>query len=139
MKEKEEYVLLHYKTEIEHTELDLENLDSILGKNKNGHNHISIIKEENGEFNWRSEQEQIDIDLAIKTLQRIKDLGCNYAEIMYHCDHNGYVFYGIEMREATQEEIEEEIEKKKQKNNELLKEKIEHYKSEINSLMKQLK
>jgi len=55
---------------------------------------------------WGREVDHIKIDKVIKILQNLKKSGCNYVEIMHHCDHGSYVFNGIFVRESTPEEIE---------------------------------
>lgn len=48
----------------------------------------------------------IKIDRVIEYLQNMKDSGCNYVEMGYHCDHIGYEFSGFMIEEATPDQIE---------------------------------
>jgi hypothetical protein len=57
----------------------------------------------------------IKIDRVIEQLQKMKNAGCNYIEMDYHCDHIGYQFSGFLIEEATIDQIEEFLNKKKEK------------------------
>ena len=41
----------------------------------------------------------IDIDTVIKTLQNLKESGADRVYIATHCDHNGYYFNGVKLKE----------------------------------------
>ena len=60
-----------------------------------------IIKGAKG--NWEGECDPILIDTLIDTLTKMKKT-CNYVEVMFHCDHHGYVLNGLEITKSTPEE-----------------------------------
>ena len=99
------YILQHYKKEIALCELDFTVREKFLGQEENDDwwDHEKIRKF-NGDF-WWGEATEIDVDLAINTLQELKKEGCNFVEIMHHGDHHGYIFVGKEVRLATDTEI----------------------------------
>lgn len=105
-----------YKKEIELSEEDIllnERIHKDWYNDDEMENRVRIIK--NGKGSWEGEAIPITIDDAIETLNELKERGSNYCEIMYHSDHNGYVFNGIEIRQSTKEEIEEYNNKGKKK------------------------
>ena len=100
------YLRINYIKEIEHSELDIENLENIFGKSDDYHEHETLTTQSNGSnMYWTGEAEPINIDTLMNTLQTLKDAGCNYVEVMFHCDHIGYNITGLEMREASKEEV----------------------------------
>ena len=101
------YIFKKYIAEKEVSELDMENQDVVLGHNIDGWDYETIEKDVN-KFSWAGESIEINIDDVIKELKLLKKKGANYVEIMYHCDHYGYNFTGLEMREATKEEVKAE-------------------------------
>jgi hypothetical protein len=100
------YLRKIYIQEIAHDELDLINLDDVFGISNDYHEHEEIVSVVGDRMHWIGEAEPINIDLLIKTLQELKDSGCNYVEVMFHCDHHGYNISGLKMREATKKEVE---------------------------------
>ena len=92
------YIFKKYIAEKEVSELDMENQDVVLGHNIDGWDYETIEKDVN-KFSWAGESIEINIDDVIKELKLLKKKGANYVEIMYHCDHYGYNFTGLEMRE----------------------------------------
>lgn len=48
----------------------------------------------------------IHIDRMIKILAELKELGCNYVALDYHCDHIAYEVSGFKITPSTPEEIE---------------------------------
>ena len=77
----------------------------------NDFHHYDYIINQNG----YADGYPIKIDRVIEQLQKMKDAGCNYIEMDYHCDHIGYQFSGFLIEEATAEQIEEFLNKKKEK------------------------
>ena len=98
------YIKKAYLKEIEVSDLDLDNVDKILGHNRDGHDYDVIITAKNGIY-WHNEAIEISIDLLIEKLEELKKADANYVEIMYHCDHHGYNLNGLKMTKATKEEI----------------------------------
>lgn len=95
-------IIRKYTEEIEFSEIDFEMYDKVLGKNWDEKNEIESGIENK---NWYGEAYAMDIDKMIEVLNGLKKGGANYVEVMYHCDHIGYVFNGVEIRKATKEEI----------------------------------
>jgi hypothetical protein len=69
--------------------------------------------------NGSPDAEVIKIDRVIEQLQNMKDKGCNYMTMEYHCDHIGYMFAGFKISEASEEEV--KTYKKKIEEKEILK------------------
>jgi len=95
-------IIRKYTEEIEFSEIDFEMYDKVLGKNWDEKNEIESGVENKS---WYGEAYAMDIDKMIEVLNGLKKGGANYVEVMYHCDHIGYVFNGVEIRKATKEEI----------------------------------
>jgi len=110
------YITFKYLKEIEESDLDISTVEKILGKNAyEDPGFESLFFFLNKDYGYERESEMISIDLLEKTIVNLKKAGANYMEIMHHGDHNGYVFYGIEVRKSTKEEVKnysEEILKK---------------------------
>jgi hypothetical protein len=51
-----------------------------------------------------AEAPSMDIDKALEIIQKFKDNGCNRIYFESHCDHSGYYFYGINLKEKNNEE-----------------------------------
>jgi len=105
---KKKYITFNYKKEVEESEIDFE-MHSDLKHDYEKEERIEITTREN--TIWRGESYPIKIDKMIEMLEEIKSFGCNYAEIMYHNDHIGYIVNGLEIRLSTKEEIKEKEEK----------------------------
>jgi len=104
-----------YKKEIDLSEIDIL-LNETIHKdwydddpNESIYTHlekkINITKR--GKGSWEGEAIPVKIDDAIKVLEKLKKAGSNYCEVMYHSDHCGYVFNGMEIRKSTEAEITE--------------------------------
>jgi len=105
------YIYYKIVKEIELSELDFVNQDKILGIHpENDSWEYQLIE---NKPKYYIEAEEIEIDSAIKTLEKLKKAGANYTQIVAHVDHHGYEFYGLEMREATKEEVEDHLNKDK--------------------------
>jgi hypothetical protein len=74
----------------------------------------------------------IKIDKVIEQLQKMKNAGCNYVEMDYHCDHIGYQFSGFLIEEATSKQIEEHVKEKIESDNK--KKEIQKLEAEIQRL-----
>lgn len=107
-KEIKKFISFFYKKEVETNDsISWDCFYDILGKGFDNDNDIypeQIFLGKN--TNWGREVDHIKIDKVIKILQNLKKGGCNYVEIMHHCDYNSYVFNGVFVRESTPEEIE---------------------------------
>lgn len=88
------------------TEIDFTLRDEILGKDWADHEErFDQITLNNDHDNWKGESHPIKIDEVIKILEKLKSNGSNYVEIMYHCDHIGYYFNGLDIHRSTDEEV----------------------------------
>lgn len=140
MKEKDNIlgITKTYLKEIELSEIDFELNEDIhrdwydIGKINN---RVNITKNNKG--SWEGDTIPIKIDDVIKTLQQLKKSGANYAEIMYHSDHNGYVFNGLEIRKSTEKEIKEHSDKNKEK--EIIEKKLLEINNEYQMKIKELR
>ena len=130
------YLTFRYLKEIEESDLDISTVEKILGKDAyEDPGFERLFFPLNKDYGYETETQRISIELLEKTIAKLKKSGANYMEIMHHTDHNGYVFYGIEVRKSTPEEIENE------KRNDIARERIEkrmeELKKEFNELDKQ--
>jgi hypothetical protein len=97
-----------YKTSESLTEIDFVLRDKILGKNwSENEERFGDITLNNDYNSWKGESHPINIDDVIKALEKLKKKGSNYVEIMYHCDHIGYYFNGLDIHRSTDIEIKE--------------------------------
>lgn len=104
-----------YKKEIEVSEIDMRLQEDIHKNWFDDHESEERVNiRVTGKGNWEGDSIPIKIEDTIRILERLKKSGANYAEIMYHTDHNGYVFNGAFIRKSTEEEITEYLNKKKQ-------------------------
>lgn len=71
-------------------------------------------------------------------IEKAKKEGCNYVEIDYHCDHDSYIFSGLEIREGTDEELQNEMERKEGFEKKEAQRKIKEYEKMIEELQKKL-
>ncbi len=128
--------------EIQLCELDLLNRDIILGKKWDDEKFqypITITKTKKGaeeKYSFRGEAEPVLIDTLIEVLEKLKDKGCNFVEIMNHCDHHGYHINGVEIRKATQVEIEKHEKELSNRNMELAQKKVKELQDEITQITK---
>jgi hypothetical protein len=103
-----EYITKIHVGEIEVSELDIENVETILGKDFYDKSaHYSYI-EKTKKSTWGGEQEPIAINKLLPLINRLKNKGATHIEVMYHIDHQGYVLNGYTLRKSTTEESDEE-------------------------------
>ncbi len=101
-----------YKSSKSLTEIDFILRDKMLGKNwAENEERFGQITLNNDHKNWQGEVHPISIDDVIKVLENFKKKGSNYVEIMYHCDHIGYYFNGLDIHRSTDEEVASESER----------------------------
>jgi hypothetical protein len=97
-------VIIEHKDRIESGELDyLLKKDFIDVNDEEAYDMYSEIQTQ-----YKSDAAPIKIDDMIKHLQDLKEKGCSYVEIDFNCDHYDYTFYGLDVRKATDEEVESE-------------------------------
>ena len=96
------YLTKNYVLEIETDDsLDWENQYKILGEEETDATTICNTVGSS----WNGQAAAIEIDEARAILNKLKKVGANHVEIMFHEDHGGYVFNGVELRKSTDEEI----------------------------------
>ena len=130
---KEVYITHKYVKEIEHSEIDFDLPENVLGREVDTLDIRNIFVSREGKW-WTGEGEPMEIDKVIKTLNELKDKGANYVEMMYHCDHIGYVFNGVDIHESTKEELEAHLEGEKKKNERARQEEIEKLERKLKEL-----
>jgi hypothetical protein len=114
------YVTQTHVQSFDESEIDFD-LDNEFGLDKDSddnYQYLSII--EKGEGKHEGYKDYVDntpihIDRMIKILAELKEKGCNYVALDYHCDHIAYEVSGFIMRHSTPEEIEEEENKDNKK------------------------
>lgn len=98
------------KLEENSDELDSELKFDILGEELSNKAYdedgFNMIDKEN-----YAENIPIKIEKLEKVIERFKKDGCNYISIDYNCDHNEYIFYGVDVHIASEEELKEQYEK----------------------------
>jgi len=104
--EKTYYLLTKYTKEVELSEIDFDLYEEALGKNWED-DKVEITKTAGG--SWEGESYPININKVINILNELKEKGSSHVEIMYHCDHIGYVFNGAEIRRANDTEVLEHL------------------------------
>lgn len=105
-------IVINTKTKKSSPEVDFEMYDDILGSEK-----VESAYEENG-VNTINKGVYIDhyplkIEIFKKIIEKFEKDGCNYISIDYNCDHPDYCFYGVDVHQATEKEIEEVTNKNK--------------------------
>ena len=127
-----------YKSEKSVSEIDMDLYDEILGKDwSEHHERFSEIRlGDNKKYGWQGESHPINIDVVIKLLNGLKAKGCTHAEIMYHCDHIGYYFYGLDVHRSTSEEMDAEEARIEKENKKAKTQRIKELTTELNKLTK---
>jgi hypothetical protein len=91
-------------------ELDFDLYEDILGKEK-----VDAAYDEDGvQFiskGYDPDNHPVKIEDLEKFLEKAKKAGCNYISIDYNGDHPDYTFFGVDIHQATDEEIKEELDK----------------------------
>lgn len=106
--EEKQYLTFKYIKEIEESDLDIDTVEKILGKDayeEPGFERIFIPL--NVEYGYEQEADRISITLLEKTIAKMKKAGASHLEMMHHSDHRGYVFYGVEVRRSTKAEVDD--------------------------------
>jgi hypothetical protein len=83
------YILKEHVGDIEHSELDFE-LHNKFGFDYETHSDFVELEKGRG----RVDNEPIDIDLLIKSINDLKSRGATHVSLDYHIDHLGYVISG---------------------------------------------
>ena len=130
--------IVEYKDQVSTGELDLEINNDLFGDLANDDGFWALHSEIDKK-NVYSDSAPMKIEDAIKMLEELKSKGANYVEIDYNCDHYEYTFNGLNIRVATDDEVDAEnkiIEEKEkiQKKKELLKDaekSLKNYEAEL--------
>ena len=105
---KKKYIYRKFVKDIDLSELDLVNQWELFGEDTNHDDYdYEVITESKRGNGYYDESDELKIDDAISALNALKEKGANYVQIVAHVDHHGYEMYGLEMREATPEEVSE--------------------------------
>jgi len=128
------YIKMLYLKEIIHDGLYSAIYNHVFGDDFDYSFDVELVKKfkKGTENSWYDEATNINIDVAIKALEKLKEEGANFVQIFNHTDHDGYNFIGLHVEEPTSDEIKKHEETKK-KNAEKTKE------QEIKELEKRLK
>lgn len=108
---KQSITKIYKSDEIYSSELDMLMRDEILGKNWSDGEWPDTITLDRKNNKWHGESEPIKIDFVINALEKLKKDGCNYVEIMFHEDHHGYYFNGLDIHRSTESELAAEEER----------------------------
>lgn len=129
----------NYKAQEELSEIDFDLYESLFPKwSENDEEHpeqITIFPNDEPLY-WVGESYPISIKDVIKVLNDMKEKGCDYVEIMYHTDHIGYVFTGLDVHKASEKEIAKHEEVSKNKHNAEIQRRIAQLEAEIQKLKK---
>jgi hypothetical protein len=107
-----------YKKQIEISEIDFDLYEEFFPRwdtydDERG-THPEVIESNPEELDWINEVHPVNIERALNILSQLKENGCSHVEIMYHTDHIGYIFTGVDIYLSTKEEIKENLLKDKE-------------------------
>jgi len=130
--------ICRYKVQEELSEIDFDLYDSLFPRwSENDEEHPEQITDfPKNEMYWAGESYPMHIEDVIKVLNGLKEKGCNYVEIMYHTDHIGYVFTGLDVHIASEKEIAKHEEASKNKRDAEIQKRIAQLEAEIQKLKK---
>lgn len=98
-------IIKKYTEEIEISEIDIDIVQDTTGVND--YDDYNYIVSGDEKQNWTGESTPVKIDKVISILSALKSGGANYVEIMYHEDHIGYVFNGVDVKLAGDDDVAE--------------------------------
>ena len=111
----ENRIKFEYIKEIETDELDCVLYDMIFGKGRQWEGHKRNIIVGKDKSTWGGQAISIPISMVRKILDQLEKKGSDFVEIMYHTDHYSYIFNGMKITKATEDECQKENEKEKKK------------------------
>jgi len=97
----------NYLHQIELSEIDMDLYESLFPGWDDDHPEPIVVNSD--KMDWARESYPIDIERVEKTLAELKERGCTHVEIMYHTDHIGYIFTGLDVHVSSKEEVEEHL------------------------------
>ena len=135
---KENTIICDAKIEETSGEVDIDLKYDVLGKKL-----ADAAYEEDG-FNmidkgFYTENYPVKISILKKIISKIEKSGCNYISIDYNCDHPDYTFCGIDAHQATDEEVNEEVEKDKNKKLDIAKQNLANLKNKETQILEEIK
>lgn len=121
-----DFVSFIYKVEIETEDIN----DVLIDKhfpdweNTEVSPHDRILTIHESESYWKGETSPISIEELERIIAELKRNQCTHTEIMWHTDHREFIFNGMEIRKASDEEIHgvklaKEVEELKAKDDEI--------------------
>jgi len=87
---------------------------------------------------YANESSPISIKELEKFISKLKKNKATHVEIVFHGDHDNYIFNGVQMKVATQEDIDEFNLSEKQKNKKFFEQRRELLKKELQKVDKEL-
>lgn len=112
------YIMKEHVGDFDHSELDFE-LHNRFGFDYDTHSDFVELEKGHGQV----DNEPIDIDLLLKSINELKSRGATHVSLDYHCDHIGYEISGYRITEAEPalvEAYEENQRKEKEKSQKLM-------------------
>lgn len=93
------------------------------------------------DFTWAGESVPMKIEDLKKVIEMFERNGAKYIEMMYHVDHNGYYFYGLdfEIVSSKDKRFKTILDYKDKQEKLLIKQKIKELEETKKSLQKRLK
>lgn len=134
-------IVLEYRVEQDHTEIDLELLEKQYpgySDDDNMDNYPQIVRKGNDDMSWSGEGEVIEIGHVEKFIEECKAKGCTHMEVMHHSDHNGYYFYGVHVSNADKKKTKEINDEMNSEMESRLNNRKAELEAELNSINKQL-
>ncbi len=80
---------------------------------------------------YANESSPISIDELQKIISKLIKKGATHVEIVYHCDHDNYIFNGVSLVKATQEDVDNFNKDKEEEN----KKSLERQRKELKKLL----
>lgn len=97
------YLIKRYLTELSVSEIDFDLYDFFKLKENDT---LEILTSPNKEAMWAGESYPVNIDTMINMLTTLRDeYKCNFAEVMFHGDHCGYVVNGLIIEKPDANEV----------------------------------
>lgn len=117
-------ILKNYK--IEETKYNELGYHIIDGFNQDKDELVLIKTNVSKDFTWAGESTSIKIEDLKKVIEKFEKNDVKYIEIMYHVDHNGYYFYGLnfEIINSNDKRFKTILEYKKKQDKVLIQQKI---------------
>lgn len=135
-------LIIDYKEEIVHSELDLELLESMFpgySDDETMDNYPQIHSINKAKMGWAGESINMKLDNLQTAINVFRSKGCTHIQIVYHEDHIGYYMYGTEITKATPEQFDQIMAEKNKLSKEYLNQKKQKLELELAAINKELK